>query len=127
MKNHIRNQHERVGFSSCEFCEKTFNTRRAFQNHIARIHPDQTKEENFVKCEFCNIAVTKQAAANHRRSHLKPQPKSFKCTTEDCAYITDSDYKLKQHIDGIHLQLRPFKCDICHAAFKRSAHLATHQ
>ena len=58
--------------------------------------------------------------------HFHPKEFTFKCTESDCEFVTDSDYKLKQHINGIHLQLRPFKCEICQAAFKRKYHLTVH-
>jgi KRAB domain-containing zinc finger protein len=52
------------------------------------------------------------------------QSKPFKCGS--CDYSTNSISRLRRHQNGKHLQLKPFRCEVCSRMFGRKSHLINH-
>ena len=48
-------------------------------------------------------------------------------TCEECAYSTKYKTHMQRHIKAIHTNDRPYKCDICDAAFVQKPHLVVHK
>ena len=95
---------------------------------MASIHEIATNGEEWLECEVCSKKfLGKRSLRVHARCHLKGRPKcTHQCTDADCNFVTSCKYLLTQHINGTHLKLRPFKCEVCGAAFKRKNHLQDH-
>lgn len=53
--------------------------------------------------------------------------KVYKCEYEGCGKIYKQNNSLIHHINSIHLNIKPFKCDICNIKFSLSYTLKRHQ
>ena len=122
---HIKYLHQEKGKKKCELCDKTLSSIN-YKAHLARIHKIQTNGYTWQNCDVCNKQIFgKLSMKAHRQNHTKAK-KKFECEYDQCAYVGGSVYRLKKHVDAIHLQLRPFQCEVCDASFKRKAHLEGH-
>ena len=129
LKVHMKFQHENKSIFPCTVCDKVFKYKNSLQKHMASTHKTATNDEEWLECEVCSMKfLGKNALKDHQRwRHHKERLKgTHQCAEPECSFVTDSKFKLTQHVDGIHLKLRPFKCELCGAAFKRKAHLQTH-
>ena len=43
-----------------------------------------------------------------------------------CNYTTDRLFDMRNHINAVHLKLRPFKCSECELFFTQKCHLTSH-
>ena len=84
------------------------------------------KSSGCIKCEFCDSTfVNKSLLRNHRNyHHMKGDTKHYSCNK--CEFVGDSKDKIVQHVNQVHLNLRPFKCSICKSDYKRKEHLKIH-
>ena len=57
----------------------------------------------------------------------QPKTKIYECHYKGCGKSFQTSWNLKRHINEVHLQLRPFKCDVCGDRFKRQFHLDRHK
>ena len=126
LKLHMKLQHELESRFPCTKCDMVFKLRRYLRNHMASTHKTATNGEEWLECEVCSRKfLGKQSLQLHVRRHFKEEPK-HQCVEPKCSFVTSSNYKLTQHINGTHLKLRPFKCEVCGAAYKRKEHLQKH-
>ena len=128
LKIHMKLQHETKPGFPCTKCNKVFKLRYILQNHMATTHKIATDGEEWLECEVCSIKLLgKHSLRVHRRWHFEEKPKStHQCPEPECSFSADSKWKLTQHVNGIHLKKRPFKCEVCGADFKRKYHLQMH-
>lgn len=114
--NHFRNKHFSKREHTCPHCSLTFTQALSLKRHLS-VH---SGEKNF-KCECGKSYRQIDSLKAHRKRHLEP--------TIPCPYCTKHFYtknELKSHV-GIHTGEKPFKCDICPAAFVASSSLAAHR
>jgi len=114
--NHFRNKHFSKREHTCPHCSLTFTQALSLKRHLS-VH---SGEKNF-KCECGKSYRQIDSLKAHRKRHLEP--------TIPCPYCVKHFYtknELKSHV-GIHTGEKPFKCDICPAAFVASSSLAAHR
>ena len=130
MKTHKRLMHnpERTKFV-CDDCGKVFNSKHNFQMHCLKIHSnveEQNRERHTCHqpgCDYSSL-FKHEVKRHYKRSHLK-QYKTFPCSF--CPKSLNSNTMLKEHINGVHLNLRPYKCDSCEFATAYSTTLREHK
>ena len=57
-------------------------------------------------------------------SSMKTLPKKFKCN--DCRASFVSRFNLRNHINAIHLQIKPYECEQCKKSFSQEGHMKIH-
>ena len=116
----------------CDICGKSYNNKKAVKEHKRYNHAsEEEKEKMRVKCpepgcNFSNIRKDK-VDVHHKRTHQNV--KNFQCS--HCGDAFFLRYRMEEHVNGIHLGLKPYKCDLCgfctayknvHKEHKRVAH-----
>ncbi|XP_054283778.1 Krueppel homolog 1-like [Macrosteles quadrilineatus] len=103
----------------CSFCNKTFNQKNTFQNHL-RSHGKEGEDP--YQCNFCGKSFAVPARlTRHYRTHTGEKP-------YQCEYCKKS-FSVKENLSvhrRIHTKERPYKCDICERAFEHSGKLHRH-
>ncbi|RUS86934.1 hypothetical protein EGW08_005339, partial [Elysia chlorotica] len=105
---------------TCATCNKQFSWRAAYARHL-RIHTG----ERCYTCEFCGVSFTHSTAlSRHVRIHTREKP--YPC--EKCAktYPDSTGLKCQCQCQSTQLEQRPYVCNTCGAAFRRSSHLQEH-
>lgn len=103
----------------CTFCNKSFNQKNTFQNHL-RSHGKEGEDP--YQCNFCGKSFAVPARlTRHYRTHTGEKP-------YQCEYCKKS-FSVKENLSvhrRIHTKERPYKCDICERAFEHSGKLHRH-
>lgn len=103
----------------CTFCNKTFDQKNTFQNHL-RSHGKEGEDP--YQCNFCGKSFAVPARlTRHYRTHTGEKP-------YQCEYCKKS-FSVKENLSvhrRIHTKERPYKCDICERAFEHSGKLHRH-
>ncbi|KAJ8705668.1 hypothetical protein PYW08_012714 [Mythimna loreyi] len=115
-----------IGVFKCEFCPKTFDTKKKVQRHQSVVHVFKGYRS---KCRHCNARFK-----NHMRrdEHLVAEHgvklKVVKC--QACDKTFPNTPALRIHTRRDHLMERRFKCTVCDKAFFQAVdvkfHMVTH-
>ncbi|VDD95570.1 unnamed protein product [Enterobius vermicularis] len=112
----------------CDYCDASFTLLHNAQAHIITYHVKGKQKKMSdrrvrYKCKKCDKLFLSPEAVKHH--HNRFHSKSMKqCTHCDKQYKSQSC--LQEHINSIHLNLRPFVCDQCSAAFGHKCVLRRH-
>ena len=101
----------------CQECGNVFKTKCNLQMHCLSQHTSpEEKDKLKIKCEVpgCDYAsIFKNKLKRHNITvHLKQR--NHCC--QHCAKTFSSLSAMKEHINGVHLNLKPLLCDICEFA-----------
>ena len=81
-----------------------------------KAHQRKHKNTNRFQCEVCEkYFSSNKYLRDHIQAYHDGNLEKVKC--ELCGFQTLRSYVLKQHVNVIHLKLRPYKCDICDKDF----------
>lgn len=114
--------------SDNECISETATTERT----VERIEENEShrKAQLSIVCAFCDVSV---ATRKQMKIHLKIEHSSvaeelqlYKCTYEGCSKVFSRLPNCKKHIDGVHLNLRKFRCEVCKFKFKTASSLKMH-
>ncbi|CRK96021.1 CLUMA_CG009461, isoform A [Clunio marinus] len=101
MITHIGLEYRRKDFH-CQICGRSYFSRSGLQTHILNNH----ERPSHLTCSICGITCwTEKGLENH-----KLRPCRLPC--EICGKIYSKNV-LKQHINGVHFNLKQYQCDIC--------------
>ena len=121
-----QNMHMGTKPFKCNFCEKSYRTRKNMAAHRKEMHGKEWKVElgkrisegrkSSNPCPRCGIQFPLQPALNQHLAeiHNDPEAKELQCQT--CEKYFRSKPVLKNHV-RTHTGDRPFKCDFCPQSF----------
>lgn len=120
LKIHLRMVHKHV---ECEYCAVVFETVKALNKHIRKIHTDKPqpathpakKKPTERTCEFCGRQFTQNQTLQTHRKAVHLQLRRYPCN--ECPKAFKDKGTLKSHISSTHLNVRNHVCDICSKAF----------
>ena len=102
----------------CSICSNSF---KWLKKHMQVIHEQQEKH----CCDTCGKEFrTVTNLTNHKRIHLGTE---FACEVQDCGQKFTTRHMLKEHVNHVHLNIRPFECETCSRSFKSKVMLKSHQ
>ena len=128
LKRHIKRRHSKNSENvkeknyKCDHCAYVTDENGILQRHIRQVH-----ENPGFNCTLCEATFrqTKSLNTHVRRVHYNEDLKNKSCPHQ-CGYSTSNNDHLRNHINAVHLGLRPFKCDLCEKDFTQKSHLNTH-
>lgn len=136
----------------CDKCEMKFTSEHFLNKHVKLTHRNKN---NAAICEFCGKDCKKPASLkvhlnchkvkpcpycgkllkshshykvhvkNHESNIKKPSRKvQYSCNV--CSYKSFNKNSLQAHINKVHLQTRPFICELCNKGFFKKSNLTEH-
>ncbi|XP_026484169.2 zinc finger protein 62-like [Vanessa tameamea] len=138
----------------CNLCLKQFKSKFYLFEHKKMVHV--LKQENFISCKICgrsflNINKIKMHQKCHKIKECQLCDKSFKsqkhydvhmqrhavkftmCENRDvqtcsfCEKPCSNENELSLHVNKIHLQIKPYSCDMCDKQFYTEYNLSSHK
>lgn len=122
---HVKANHldKETNCSSCEVCGRAFTDERKKEKH----RETHSKRQ----CSICNKIFVSQKYYN---SHLQRHMTRFKLThrkaRETCSFCESeclTKNKLSVHVNKVHLQIKPYSCDMCERKFYTKFNLTNHK
>lgn len=152
LKKHIlKHVHKKV---QCDLCSKKFKSKLYLFEHKKMVHVQ--KHENFISCKVCGrtfLSINK--IKSHQKCHKMKQcqlcDKNFKSqkyydihmqrhavkfnmhvdrnvqTCSFCEKACPNENELSLHVNKIHLQIKPYSCDMCDKQFYTEYNLISHK
>ena len=137
LTDHINVVHHNKKLYKCDECDFTtgyctvlYNHRKILRASASRLKKffdflfqlltgnfcgNDTAQKNGIHDQICyskRIMRLRSSRHNHRKKH-QPGYVHKKHICDHCAHAFSNLWKLKEHVDAVHLKLRPFKCDMC--------------
>lgn len=123
MRFHVKGKRVDKTRQACSVCRKVFSNEGCMLKHRKEVHfPKELVPKPFI-CNVCgSYWATKSKLVAHMKFHAAPE---FTC--EICSKSFCVKGSLVQHKQSVHLDLRPFFCDICGKKCKTKGQLKNHQ
>ncbi|KAL8162922.1 hypothetical protein V2J09_014411 [Rumex salicifolius] len=83
-------------------CMKPFTNKKCLNDHIRTCH-------QHVNCEICGTKQLRKNIKRHLCTH-EDSPEEIKCSFKGCEQMFTTKSNLQQHINAVHLELRPYVC-----------------
>ena len=129
LKVHERKAHYRVKYYqkiSCEICGAEM-AKNNLKEHKRRMHGDPNEVKTHI-CDQCGRGFSSHSKMlRHRVLHWE---KKFICTFPGCDkafHFEKGRSSLEEHFNDIHMNIRPFSCDICGSTFAANRNLIKHR
>ncbi|XP_036321265.1 LOW QUALITY PROTEIN: zinc finger protein weckle-like [Rhagoletis pomonella] len=110
----------------CNICHKKYKNPTSYRKHTSEKHNMEPDIPDF-KCETCDkIYPTQRQLELHARSHLALEDK----LDIPCPYCDRKFTKvavMRQHVQGIHENKKPYVCEECGRSMKTLAALSEHK
>ncbi|CAG9763084.1 unnamed protein product [Ceutorhynchus assimilis] len=123
LEQHISTYHDLLVFP-CPVCEKPFKRQETMLKHKLCHCPNYQKPQ--FPCDVCDsVLSTENSYKKHKKSHEKPKPTIICNVCGKTIFRENFTIHMRRHTGE-----KPFRCDLCEAAFIRSSllteHLRTH-
>jgi len=145
---HLANIHNwgRDPHIKCPLCDWSGCHLGSFKSHVFRQHPGEDvpipeskrhknrgigrgkRPKKRIKAEEEDgdpLEKEKKQPAKKKRKKAAELPRDVVC--DQCGFATTCDSKLEDHINRVHLKIRPHACDQCDKAFNRASDLSNHK
>ena len=118
LKRHIKTVHETKKEYKFEMCHQKFPLKNVLTDHIQTVH----EEESSFKCKDCSKSFpTKyRLKIHHEQFHFQTY------TCHECGTCFEKKQQIESHINSVHLNQRPYKCNLCEKSFFIDSQLKTH-
>lgn len=115
----------------CKECKRRYKNPNAFRKHMIIQHDVAVDLSDFPPpsnvCNICKKEFVSQSTLKfHMKNHL-PDEEKFNIPCPYCDRKFTQVGAMRQHVNGIHHQMKPFICDQCGRACKTMAALNEHQ
>ncbi len=132
LEEHISSMHTKKPLYECDRCHTTFFRKLVFHKHLSSSDcnlksikkcSDSTDAEEEVTrcCEVCGLEFKKE---HFYLKHTLKHASNFDCSI--CGLDMKDSVKLREHVDSLHPEVRPFECTICHKKFRTKSLLNCH-
>ena len=107
-------------------CSQVFEVKSELMNHLATSHQ---ADENTRETKATGESAAAQKRSKEFRKETDTNKKKGKSmlTCQECEKSFPCQSKLDTHVNGVHLNLKPFRCEKCDATFKRKEALKKHE
>ena len=129
LKTHERKAHFRMKYYqkiSCEICGAEM-AKNNLKEHKRRMHGDPSEVKTHI-CDQCGKGFAAHSKMlRHRVLHWE---KKFVCSVPGCEkafHFEKGRSSLEEHFNDVHLNIRPYSCDICGANFTTNQNLIKHR
>ena len=123
VKMHIQITHNSAKYT-CDQCGKSFKNQHQMRLH-EKIHSND-KADSF-KCEVCDELIPPYSSLR-RHMYRKHGGRKFNpVTCDECGKQLSDKSKLDKHKDSIHLNKKPYQCQICKLSVSRIDNLKQHK
>uniref|UniRef100_A0A336M1T2 CSON007895 protein n=1 Tax=Culicoides sonorensis TaxID=179676 RepID=A0A336M1T2_CULSO len=115
LKEHIEFMHLRIRYD-CKLCDKFY-----FKIDSLKCHEKSHNEKKYT----CDVCGTKFHNLNTIKRHLTSIHLRIKESCEICGKLFHPEH-LKNHINRIHLNIKPYSCEICKRKFSIKSEIVKH-
>ncbi|XP_045529269.1 zinc finger protein 197-like isoform X1 [Pieris brassicae] len=109
-------------FASCGICGRSFKNMDKLKMH--------SKKHSFVECPLCNKIFKSQPFFEKHMVRHQRKFNSNRKHIETCSFC-ERDYsnenELSLHVNKVHLQIKPYNCDMCEKQFYTELNLRSHK
>jgi hypothetical protein len=122
LKSHIKNVHNLERRYKCTVCLKGFNSQPRLNDHFLNSH---TEEKQKIPCDKCNKVFN--SLRNLHTHKIYHEPKTLKCSFENCDKTFYIKKNLREHENSAHLGII-YKCEHehCQRTFQSTSGLRRH-
>lgn len=110
-------------YKSCKTCGRCFTTESKLRQH--------EKQHKNKLCPLCNKVFKTQAFFNtHMQRHspkLAELMKKYEQSCSFCEKVCSNDNQLSIHVNKVHLQIKPYNCDMCEKQYYSEYNLRYHK
>lgn len=116
---HILKQYN---FFSCKICGRTFESSNKLDRHM-----------NCHRTKDCHLCCKKFSSQKHYDSHMQRHAVKLQLlqkpaqTCSFCEKECANDNELSVHVNKVHLQIKPYSCDMCERQFYTESNLNSHK
>ena len=129
LKAHERKAHFRMKYYqkvSCEICGAEM-AKNNIKEHKRRMHGDPNEIKTHI-CDQCGKGFAAHSKMlRHRVLHWE---KKFLCSVPGCDkafHFEKGRSSLEEHFNDVHLNIRPYSCDVCGSSFANNRNLVKHR
>lgn len=122
LKRHKETVHEKAVYH-CHLCTKIFTSKFRLNYHISYTHEGKKKPKKEIICDICGLSFEGTFKLNRHMS-VHTGNKAFKCSDCDKQYLDSNS--LKNHVLTVHLQVKPYVCEICAMEFTVKSNMLRH-
>ncbi|CAH0598616.1 unnamed protein product [Chrysodeixis includens] len=110
-------------YNSCNTCGRCFTSVDKLRSH--------EKHHKTKPCELCNkVFVTQEHYESHIQRHSDKLKLIKQKTVQTCSFCEkecSNDNELSLHVNKVHLQIKPYSCDMCERQFYTENNLKNHK
>lgn len=111
----------------CPDCQRKYKNPTIYRKHMLTKHGVTVGPLPDFICSVCGNDCSNQSALKrHMRKHL-PDEEKYNIACPYCDKKFSQEGAMKQHVNGIHHQMKPYICDQCGRACKTLSALHEHQ
>ena len=117
----------------CDVCGNTFYTKKLLEVHMnaSDLEHKRNNLDGKFDCPQCYLPYTSELhlVRHYKKEHFKEVSKNIKIknnTCNICGKLYSGKKSLAEHVNLVHLKLRPFQCHLCEKAFCREYKLQDH-
>ncbi|XP_059054586.1 zinc finger protein 62-like isoform X2 [Achroia grisella] len=108
---------------ACKVCGRTFISKNKFIKH-KRTHRNK-------ECQLCDkLFSTQRQYDSHMQRHTAKLREIKENNIQTCSFCEkecSNDNSLSVHVNKVHLQIKPYSCDMCNRQFYTETNLNCHQ